>query len=64
MYAAVPFYNLKKLHQAITHDTPEPPRSFWAGLRRIWQIQKQQHKEPGYVFIPDFPQGAVPPRFT
>ena len=64
MYAAVPFHNLKKLHRTIAHDTPAPPRSVTAGLRRISKIKKKQKQDPGYSLIPEFPSSAAPPRMS
>ena len=64
MYAAVPFYNLPKLHGALAHDLPEPLRGFLQGVRRILQIQRQQRRDPGYTFIPEFPEGAAAPRLS
>jgi len=62
MYAAVPFFNLPRLHQAMAHDTPAPPRGFFAGIRKVTAIQRRQRREPGYCFIPEFPATAAPPR--
>lgn len=62
MYAAVPFFNLRKLHKAIAHDTPEPPRSYFAALNRIRKIHKRQRSDPEYCFMPDFPETAAPPK--
>jgi fatty acid desaturase len=64
MYAAVPFYNLRRLHRAIAHDTPEPLRGFLTGIRKILSIQKQQREDPGYCFTPEFPPTAAPPRLS
>ena len=50
MYAAIPCYNLPKLHRAIKADLPETPR----GLIRTWslvrKIEKRQAAEPDYQF--------------
>jgi len=64
MYAAVPFWNLPKLHAAMAHDTPKPPGSYLAGIRRILWIQKQQKKDPSFCFLPEFPPTAHPPKLA
>ncbi|TFG60238.1 MAG: hypothetical protein E4H36_12410 [Spirochaetales bacterium] len=62
MYLAVPFFRLKKFHALIAYDQPEPPTSFSAGLNRIRKIHRRQRTEPGYCFIPEFPESAAAPR--
>jgi fatty acid desaturase len=64
MYAAVPFWNLRRLHAAIAFDAPPPPGSYLAGIRRILWIQRQQKRDPSFCFLPDFPQTASPPKLT
>lgn len=55
MYAAVPFYNLKKLHQALEGDLPEQ-KTLWASYREIIRIQKRQKLEPDYYYDQPCPQ--------
>jgi fatty acid desaturase len=57
MYAGVPCYNLKKLHEALAEDMPEPRTllSAWREMRAIWQRQKI---EPGYQFDTPLPPTA------
>ncbi len=62
MYAAVPFFNLKKLHKAVFYDMPEPPKGYVRGLRRVFAIQKEQRRDPEYCFKPIFPDTAAPLR--
>jgi fatty acid desaturase len=62
MYAAVPFFNLKKLHEAIAFDLPESPRGYWKGLGRVFAIQTKQRLNPAYCFKPAFPDTAAAPR--
>ena len=55
MYAAVPCYNLGKLHELIKDDLPHCPN----GIVETWQeivpiIQKQQ-VNPEYQFVPELP---------
>ena len=58
MYAAVPFYNLAKLHEEIKNDLPETK----AGLIRNWidimPIVKRQRTEPDFCFVPQLPNSA------
>jgi len=59
MYAAVPCYNLAKLHEEIKHDLPRCP----AGLVQTWKeiaaILKRQKAEPGYEYAPELPAPAA-----
>lgn len=61
MYAAVPFFNLPKLHEALTFDTPKPLHGYLAGIKRILTVQMQQRREPSYNFMPEFPPTAAAP---
>lgn len=55
MYAAVPCYNLHRLHALIEHDLPHCP----SGLVETWSviipILKQQKVDQHYTFVPDLP---------
>ena len=64
MYAAVPFFNQKKLHRVMTSDTPSPLQGFLRGVRHVLSIQANQRRDESYVFVPEFPSTAAPPRFT
>jgi len=55
MYAAVPCYNLAKLHRAIRHDLPPSPSGLVAAWKEIIAIVKQQRVEPEYQYIPELP---------
>ena len=35
MYAAVPFFNLPKLHEALVFDTPKPLHGYLAGIKLV-----------------------------
>ena len=59
-YAAVPFFNLGKLHRAIADDCPPPVRGYWKGLSRILGIMRRPRTDPEYCFIPELPEGAAP----
>jgi fatty acid desaturase len=50
MFAAVPCYNLARLHAAIAHDLPPCPVGLAAAWREICAIQDRQDREPGYQF--------------
>ena len=49
MYAAVPCYNLKRLHRAVARDMPAPRTLIgaWREMRETW---RRQQSEPGYAF--------------
>ena len=64
MYAAVPFYNLRKLHKIIAYDSPKPIKGYFKGIKQIMTIKKRQQKDPGYCFMPAFPSSAAAPRIT
>jgi fatty acid desaturase len=48
MYAAVPCYNLGKLHKMIGHDLPPTPRGLFGVWREINYILKKQEADPTY----------------
>ncbi|MEZ0296759.1 MAG: fatty acid desaturase [Candidatus Methylacidiphilales bacterium] len=58
MYAAVPCYNLGKLHEMIRHDLPPTPHGLIAVWQEIIAILKRQEQEPGYQHIPQLPGGC------
>ena len=55
MFAAVPCYRLRKLHQAVAADMPRPRTLIgaWAEMRKIW---KQQKADPAYQFETPLPK--------
>ncbi len=55
MFAAVPCYNLGRLHRAIRHDLPDTPRGLWKAWRQILLVLQRQQTEPEYQFIPPLP---------
>ncbi|TVR66421.1 MAG: hypothetical protein EA427_16130 [Spirochaetaceae bacterium] len=61
MYAAVPFYNLPKLHKALEPDLPLPIKGYWRGLVHILKMKLRQRKDPSYRYMPEFPPTANPP---
>jgi fatty acid desaturase len=55
MYAAVPCYNLAKLHQAIEADLPHCPNGLLTTWREIIPIIQRQRVEPQYQFVVELP---------
>ena len=49
MYAGVPCYNLKKLHQIVKKDMPKPKNLIgaWLEMRKTWKLQ---NTDPNYEF--------------
>ena len=58
MYAGVPCYNLKKLHQVLAHDMPKPRTLLgaWKEMRDTWRKQKTN---AGYAFDTPVPSPAI-----
>ena len=58
MYAAVPCYNLEKLHRTVARDMPEPRTLIgaWREMRETW---KRQRKDPGYEHDTPIPAPAA-----
>ena len=63
MYAAVPCFNLARFHRAVAADMQIPQESFVACLRLLLRIRKKQAEDPTYIFVPEFPSTAAPPRW-
>lgn len=59
MYAAVPFYNLKKLHHLLKPDMPPAHTAIIPMWRELLQVLKRQKTDPNYVFIPQLPPPAA-----
>ena len=59
MYAAVPCYNLGKLHRAIEHDLPPSPVGIVAVWSVIIPILRKQKEDPGYQYVPTVPAQAM-----
>jgi fatty acid desaturase len=55
MYAAVPCYNLGKLHQVIKADLPPCPKSLWSAWKEIIPILKRQKLDPTYQYVAPLP---------
>ena len=57
MYAAVPCYNLKRLHRAVARDMPAPRTLIgaWKEMRETWRRQRSQ---PAYEFDTPVPAPA------
>jgi fatty acid desaturase len=60
MYPAVPFYNLRKLHERIMADgCPPPNRGLLDALREIYRTQRYQDEHPDTAFD-SFSRGSDP----
>ena len=59
MYAAVPCYNLKKLHRVIELLLPDCPRGLVTTWREILAIKKKQSVDPGYQYVARLPTAAA-----
>ena len=55
MYAAVPCYNLGRLHQLIKHDLAPCPHGLAATWKEIGDIQKMQKADPEYQHVMPLP---------
>ena len=55
MFAAVPCYNLARLHAVIQHDLPPSPVGLVATWKEVIVILKRQAVEPGYQFVARLP---------
>lgn len=55
MYAAVPFYNLPKLHELIKSDLPPVKRGLLANWKEIRPLIQKQQQDPDYCFVQDAP---------
>ena len=51
MYAAVPCYNLRRLHETIRHEMPPTQRGLVATWKEILSILRRQKEEPGYQHV-------------
>jgi fatty acid desaturase len=59
MYAAVPCYNLGRLHRAIKHDLPPSPVGLIATWQEIIAILRKQKHDPTYQYVPPVPAQAT-----
>lgn len=55
MYAAVPCYNLAKLHEQIKADLPYCPNGLVDTWKIIIAILKKQEQDPSYQFVAELP---------
>jgi fatty acid desaturase len=55
MFAAVPFYNLPRLHEAIKADMPHCPSGLVESWRGVIQILEKQKVDPSYQFKAELP---------
>lgn len=59
MYAAVPCYNLGKLHRVIASDLPHCNVGLYATWKEIIEILRTQKSDPSYQFVPELPARAA-----
>jgi fatty acid desaturase len=55
MYAAIPCYNLGKLHRLIKHELPHCPTGLYETWKEIITILKIQETDPEYQYTPELP---------
>jgi len=57
MFAAIPCYNLRRLHEAVADDMPEPRTLLgaWREMRAVW---RRQRTDPDYELDTPLPPGA------
>ena len=60
MYAAVPCYNLGRLHKLIRDDMPHCPRGLIETWTQIVRILKKQKEDPSYQFEAELPTPTTP----
>ena len=60
MYAAVPYYNLPKLRQAIGWDLPVASKGLLATWKELVDTVRRQRRDSNYFFTPPLPTGAAP----
>ena len=58
MYAAVPCYNLHRLHKLIKHEMPEGTHGLVPTWKEIIGIMKRQDEDPEYRYVPEVPSTA------
>lgn len=58
MWAAVPCYNLPRLHRAIRHEMPPCPRGLIQTWSQIIRILRRQKEDPTYQYRPELPENA------
>jgi fatty acid desaturase len=58
MFAAVPCYNLARLHAAVRDDVPPPPVGLVAVWRHITSVLQRQAREPDYQYVAELPVTA------
>jgi len=63
-YAAVPFYNLPRLHGAMAADCPNPVQGHLRGVRKILGLVRRQRREPDWCYVPEMPPGAAPAKMN
>lgn len=49
MFAGIPCYNLKKLHQIVAEDMPKP-RTLIGAWKEMLEIKRRQEIDPSYEY--------------
>lgn len=60
MYAAVPCYNLAKLHRLIESDLPPCPHGLFEAWTQLALVLKRQKVDPAYQYVPNLPDPSRP----
>jgi fatty acid desaturase len=60
MYAAVPCYNLGRLHRLIAYDLPPSPHGLIATWREMLPILRRQRVDPHYQYVAPLPAPRTP----
>jgi fatty acid desaturase len=58
MYAAVPCYNLGRLHALIMPDLPHCPHGLLEAWKQIISILEKQEQDPTYQFKAELPSAS------
>ena len=58
MYASVPCYHLKHLHELLRDDLPHCPNGLLESWREIAGILRKQKQDPSYQYVPELPKRA------
>ena len=56
MFPMVPSYNLKKLHEEVKNQMPEPKKGLWEAYKEIIPAVLKQSKDPKYVLEVKLPE--------
>jgi fatty acid desaturase len=60
MYAAVPCYNLPKLHRLLKKEMPWCPNGLYETWTHINGILQKQKQDPNYKYVAELPPKPAP----